>query len=335
MSELTPAERQLLVCLRDISKRDDLKHDREAIFRRAAQRFKKKQVDLSPAFESLAGRGWLRLDPTKNTFTLGDSAVVVARDLDWEFSQSDFSNWLLAFEKSSAYQAFCREAYRTEFVQFNMVDQGQMDRLLDLLALDSGHRVVDLGCGVGMQAEYLSDRTGAHVTGIDFAREAVARANQRTEAKRSRLGFELGNLNALALPPHAFDVALAFDSLYFVDDLDQLVVDVFEALVEGGRFMAFYSELRRPSDPPEILDPTRTRLGAAIRAHRMKLEWIELTEQEEQFWQRSLKGLLRLESAFAEEGNRELWQSNLDEAKEMVERHKNRSIRRYLYSVTV
>ncbi len=39
---------------------------------------------------------------------------------------------------------------------------------MEALRLRSGDRVLDLGCGNGMIAEYISDRAAAHVMGLDY-----------------------------------------------------------------------------------------------------------------------------------------------------------------------
>ena len=72
---------------------------------------------------------------------------------------------------------------------------------LDLLAHVGklpGGGIVDLGCGNGMIAEYISDVTDAHVTGLDYIPTAIAQAQARTAAKADRLTFPVGDINAPA-----------------------------------------------------------------------------------------------------------------------------------------
>ena len=53
-------------------------------------------------------------------------------------------------------------------------------------------RVLDVGCGNGKIAEYISDLTQASVTGIDYVPEAISHAQERTAEKRGRLSFIFG-----------------------------------------------------------------------------------------------------------------------------------------------
>ncbi len=88
--------------------------------------------------------------------------------------------------------------------------------LEDLLArfeLKPGDHLLDLGCGAGVIAEYISDQTGARVTGLDYATPAVTAANERTADKRSALTFLQGDMNALDLPAQSFDAAISLDTL--------------------------------------------------------------------------------------------------------------------------
>ncbi|MBE9556977.1 MAG: class I SAM-dependent methyltransferase [Proteobacteria bacterium] len=92
-----------------------------------------------------------------------------------------------------------------------------MDGIGDLLArldLQAGDRVLDIGCGGGVISQYISDQTGANVTGLDYAASAIALATERTAAKGSRLTFVEGDISALDYPAHSFDAVVSLDTLY-------------------------------------------------------------------------------------------------------------------------
>ena len=80
------------------------------------------------------------------------------------------------------------------------MDVEQLNKLLEILSLNESSRVLDLGCGIGSVTEYISDVTGAHITGVDFAEDAIIRARSRTRAKRNRLTYEVGDMNDLRFP---------------------------------------------------------------------------------------------------------------------------------------
>jgi hypothetical protein len=99
----------------------------------------------------------------------------------------DFGEGLLRIDDSKAYSRFCELVYGTDLCQFSMVSMDQLAKLIELLDLDAGSRVLDLGCSVGRITEHISDATGAHVTGLDFAAPAIRRAQERTRDKNQRL----------------------------------------------------------------------------------------------------------------------------------------------------
>lgn len=69
-----------------------------------------------------------------------------------------------------------------------------------------------------MIAEYISDQTGAHVTGIDMIAQVIEDAQARTQDKRKRLAFLVMDTASLELPSAAkLDVVIAIDTLYFGD----------------------------------------------------------------------------------------------------------------------
>ena len=111
-------------------------------------------------------------------------------------------------------------------------------------------KLLDLGCGNGMIAEYIADRTGAHVTGIDFIERAIHDAQVRTAGKRERLEFRVMDMSRLDFPPVSFDVVITIDTLYFIDIYETLR-PVIPMLRLGGRLVAFFDQSCGPDKPLE------------------------------------------------------------------------------------
>jgi 2-polyprenyl-6-hydroxyphenyl methylase / 3-demethylubiquinone-9 3-methyltransferase len=92
-------------------------------------------------------------------------------------------------------------------------------------------RVLDLGCGAGLLANYLAAR-GHDVIGIDSTPENLAIARTRGDAR-----FELGDATALDEPDASFDVVCALDLLEHVEDPSQVVTEAARVLKPGGLFV--------------------------------------------------------------------------------------------------
>ena len=75
------------------------------------------------------------------------------------------------------------------------------------LALEDGHRVLDIGCGWGGMAIYLARHFDVRVTGITLSQEQLSLARQRAEdaGVASRISFELVDYRDLPARGRTFD----------------------------------------------------------------------------------------------------------------------------------
>jgi SAM-dependent methyltransferase len=240
--------------------------------------------------------------------------------------------------ESRAHALFCERAFGRNLGQHGFADMAQIDALIDLAGLEPGERVLDLGCGLGMIAEYISDRTGAHVTGLDYVPEAIGQASARVEAagKADRLAFAVGDINALALPAGAYDAIVSIDSLYFSDDLARTVGELAAALKPGGRLAAGYSHGWEPgmdasTFPIETLAAERTPLGDALRAHGLAFQTSDVTEDECRAARARRAILEEMEAAFEADGLRFVWENRMGEARGIGQGCELGLFRRYLY----
>lgn len=155
------------------------------------------------------------------------------------FGPKVFSKMLLQSERSKTYQTFCKEVYGRDLCQANMVDEEQLEKPIAAAKFKSSDKILDLGCGLGYTSEYLSDLSGANILGIDFAKDAIDSAKNRTSFKRERVRFQHGNLNSIALHPARFDCILAIDTLYFVNSIAKTIKELKEILNPNGRLLVF------------------------------------------------------------------------------------------------
>ena len=100
--------------------------------------------------------------------------------------------------------------------------------------------IVELGCGGGRNAgELLKKYSSAHVTAIDYSDVSVGIASEyNSEAiKSGRCTVQQGDVSALALPEGKFDLATAFETIYFWPGLEKCFGQVAKVLKPGGVFM--------------------------------------------------------------------------------------------------
>lgn len=114
------------------------------------------------------------------------------------------------------------------------------DWTIDALALETGDRVLDVGCGPGPNFERLASAVGptGTVVGVDTSPGMAARARERSD--RLDCDIEVLRADATRLPVRdaRFDAACATLSLSAMPDVETVIAQVHDALRPGGRFAA-------------------------------------------------------------------------------------------------
>ena len=101
-------------------------------------------------------------------------------------------------------------------------------------------KAADLGCGGGRNAgELLKKYPEAHVTAIDYSDLSVEKAKEYNKAmiKAGRCTVKQGDVSDLQLPAESFDLATAFETIYFWPGLEKCFSQVAKILKPGGYFM--------------------------------------------------------------------------------------------------
>ena len=104
----------------------------------------------------------------------------------------------------------------------------------------SPERAIDIGCGGGRNAgELLRMYPKAHVTAIDYSELSVAKARDynRDMIAAGRCDVQQGDASSLAFPDASFDLATAFETVYFWPGLEKCFKQVLRVLRPGGVFM--------------------------------------------------------------------------------------------------
>ena len=253
----------------------------------------------------------------------------------WDF----YDNFYRATAASAAHSEFCTRVFGLDLCQHGFADVTQLDALIAAAQLGLGRRVLDLGCGTGLIAEYLSDRSGAHVTGLDYVPDAIRQACERTRAKADKLDFVVGDINALALPPSAYDVIVSIDTIYFSEDYTATIAALAEALRPGGRLAFLYSHGREPWVPVEEFDVStlpapNTPLAKALAANEFGYTFVDFTADDLRLAIHRQEVLADLRDQFEAEGNLFIYDNRLGDANGIRQACEDGLQRRYLYTAT-
>ncbi len=124
-----------------------------------------------------------------------------------------------------------------------MVDKGR---------IDSSARVLDLGCGNGTTAIWLSENHNCHVTGVDLSGVRVQNAqNARAGldgSTQERLAFEKASATELPFDDATFTHLWSQAVIYHVPDKEAALKEAYRVLEDGG--IMVFDDLIKPQ--PEI-----------------------------------------------------------------------------------
>ena len=331
--ELSEAEIQVLATLRK-SELEGHAADRASL-EEQGERYWIFCEDWSGAFSSLIEKALIDGDENAYGLTeaghpLGDAYHRERPDHYWYYYQRFYP----AAHASTAHSRLCERVFGEDLCQEGQMDMAALGELLACIDLKPGDHLLDLGCGAGVISEYISDRTGATVTGIDYAASAINAATARTEGKRSRLKFMQGDLSSLDLPAESYDAAIMIDSIYWVADTVEALSSIIKSIKPGGQLAILIVQNLQAGDGPELLEVSSTGVARALARLDLDYEAHDQTEQFADFWPRIKESVVALRGEFEAEGNGFICDSLEREAdEEYLPAIRAHAIRRYLYHV--
>ncbi len=146
----------------------------------------------------------------------------------------------------------------SKFAQ-NAFYNGLNDRLVEMVDVESGQRIVDLACGTGAVTELIVERMrGARdsvIIGIDHSASALKQAMENLKDVRdSAVQFVQSRVELVseALKESA-DTIIFCNAIHYIPDKDALLKEISKSLKPGGKF-AFNTSFFQGGQHPESLD---------------------------------------------------------------------------------
>ncbi len=100
--------------------------------------------------------------------------------------------------------------------------------------------IIEIGCGGGRNAgELLRRYPNSKLTAIDYSEVSVEKASKYNKKliKRGKCVIQQGDVSNLEFPEEKFDLATAFETIYFWPGLEKCFAQVARVLKSGGVFM--------------------------------------------------------------------------------------------------
>ncbi|QCD98756.1 24-methylenesterol C-methyltransferase 2-like [Vigna unguiculata] len=111
----------------------------------------------------------------------------------------------------------------------------------DLIQARSGHRILDVGCGVGGPMRAIAAHSGANVVGITINEYQVQRARFHNKKARLESLCEVvcGNFLHMPFPDDSFDGAYSIEATCHAPKLDEVYAQVFRVLKPGALYVSY------------------------------------------------------------------------------------------------
>jgi trans-aconitate methyltransferase len=127
--------------------------------------------------------------------------------------------------------------------------------VLELLAVQRGERILDVGCGTGHLTAQIA-QAGALVTGIDRSPEMIRQAAE----KYPDLRFQVMDAREINLPER-FDAVFSNATLHWIAEPERVIAGIARSLRPGGRFVAEFGGKGNTSQFLASCSRAWTRLG--------------------------------------------------------------------------
>jgi ubiquinone/menaquinone biosynthesis C-methylase UbiE len=131
--------------------------------------------------------------------------------------------------------------YRNYLDAFNamVTVRAWKERSFAMLAVQPGHRLLDVGCGLGGDAIALAERIGAggRVVGVDNSAQLIAEAQQRVVASSLPVEFRVGDIYSLESGKASFDGCRADRVFQHLDRPAEALNELIRVTKPGGRIV--------------------------------------------------------------------------------------------------
>jgi len=114
-------------------------------------------------------------------------------------------------------------------------------KFTDMLDMQPGMKVLDIGCGIGGSAFYMAKNYGVDVYGVDLSSNMVGIAqeyrNDIEAAIKHRVQFYIEDAISMGYPQSFYDVVYSRDTILHIPDKESLFRKFHSTLKPGGRIL--------------------------------------------------------------------------------------------------
>ena len=131
-------------------------------------------------------------------------------------------------------------------------------RLFSYLDLEETNNVLEIGCGVGMLSDHLSQKYDMNVFGIDIDHEQIEIA-KKCFKNNTKLSFSVESATNLPFENSSFDMVLSFNVIHHISSWKNVLKEVHRVLRPAGVFV--FSDFGYPAFLKRIFMPIVKNFG--------------------------------------------------------------------------
>jgi ubiquinone/menaquinone biosynthesis C-methylase UbiE len=143
--------------------------------------------------------------------------------------------------------------------------------------LGDTHTLLEVGCGNGVIAVFLSQKYGCNVVGIDSSESMIASAAKQTERLDNKVGFLVADAVNLPFADSMFDIVICEAVFSIIVDKERAANEFRRVLRSGGKLLMLDFVLRK--EIPKELQSQMSCLPPCLARTRQLDEYISLFEQ--------------------------------------------------------
>jgi len=173
--------------------------------------------------------------------------------------------------------------------------------LANLAKIQSSYSVLDVGCGLGGSARFLSNKYGCYVTGVDLTDEYVDVANKLTGLVNltDKVSFRQASALELPFPSENFDVVWTEHAQMNIADKEKFYSEISRVLKHKGRLV--FHDIFGTNNTPYYPTPwteydsmsslcTQEEAKTIIeKSHLVLDEWVDKSRQSLEFFKNTIK----------------------------------------------
>lgn len=252
--------------------------------------------------------------------------------MDKSLIENEFTLFITDLLNSELYQSLCEKIYGYPYKLMNMMNSEDIKYIINELKVIKPKSVLDVGCGTGGFIELLNENLKCSYTGIEITEHIVGMLVKRNQ--KENIKYRLGSVNNLkSINNCQFDVIFLIDSIYFCEDMEKGIIDLYNHLADNGNMYIYYSEYKWVTNNNNFKSADTNCIGMILKKMGYVYSSSDITEHEINNWECTLKVCSQMEQNTICKKDKEIIKGRIDEAAyALTGLHKGEG-KRYIYKI--